>query len=377
MDSQAEAGWVAGFRFLAAVRAAIIITYNFTTALKAEAIHVMERVQIVESGGHAEIVEMNGRYAQSWRERVQKDGNDEYALGYCLSLSDGKKWWLTGDADILPWLDRLASITRLEKNCFDGGSRIHFCRMSDPSAQLSESNPLSFILESGWTMWDHKSLRIWFHDSTSDVICEVDNSRGHDFEILNMWNALQPVYVGSICSGGLPLHAALIEREDTAVLLAAPGGTGKSTCCCRLPTPWKPICDDEVLVVCDEKGKYHAHPFPTWSDYLRHRAENRWNIQQSIPLSAIFFFAQAETQAFETIGEGRAAAHVSDSARQVCEKYWRTKDGEPRRALTRNIFSNACELVKTIPAFKLGVNLHGRFWEEIQKALGESSPRHF
>ena len=72
MDSWAEADWMARFRDLVAGRTALMITHRFTTALKADLIHVMERGQIVESGSHSELLALNKRYAQSWR--LQMDG---------------------------------------------------------------------------------------------------------------------------------------------------------------------------------------------------------------------------------------------------------------------------------------------------------------
>jgi SynChlorMet cassette protein ScmC len=284
----------------------------------------------------------------------------ENDVGFHLSLADGKKWVLTGHPHILPWLDQLAAIMQLEKGCIDGWPRIHFYPRAGAPGPFPEPH---------WTDWDYKGLRLWFHDSKRDVVCEVDNHEGHDAEIMNMWYALHPIYWGGIRSRGLPLHAALIERAGQGILLAAPGGTGKSTCCRRLPKPWRPISDDEVLVLPDEEGGYRVHPFPTWSDYLWRRSRKTWNIEYHLPLQAVFFLEHAESDTAEPLGEARAAVYVQGSAQQVCQKYWQIKEGEPRRVFTSSIFANACEMVKTVPAFKLGISLKGRFWEEIERAL--------
>ena len=55
MDSWAEADWMARFRSLVDGRTAVVITHRFTTALKADVIHVMDRGQIIESGTHEEL----------------------------------------------------------------------------------------------------------------------------------------------------------------------------------------------------------------------------------------------------------------------------------------------------------------------------------
>jgi ATP-binding cassette subfamily B protein len=71
MDSWAEADWMSRFRDLVAGSTALVITHRFTTALRADVIHVMEDGRIVESGSHAELLELGGRYARSWHEQVE------------------------------------------------------------------------------------------------------------------------------------------------------------------------------------------------------------------------------------------------------------------------------------------------------------------
>ena len=66
MDSWAENDWMARFRRLASGRTALVITHRFTTAMRADVIHVMSGGRIVESGTHAELVARGGLYATSW-----------------------------------------------------------------------------------------------------------------------------------------------------------------------------------------------------------------------------------------------------------------------------------------------------------------------
>jgi ATP-binding cassette subfamily B protein len=74
MDSWAEADWLARFRDLVDGRTALIVTHRFTTAMQADVIHVMAAGRVVESGSHAELMALGGRYAQSWRRQTREQG---------------------------------------------------------------------------------------------------------------------------------------------------------------------------------------------------------------------------------------------------------------------------------------------------------------
>jgi ATP-binding cassette subfamily B protein len=71
MDSWAEADWHERFRRLAAGRTVLIITHRFTTALRADVIHVMAEGRVVESGSHEELLARGGLYARSWADQTK------------------------------------------------------------------------------------------------------------------------------------------------------------------------------------------------------------------------------------------------------------------------------------------------------------------
>ncbi len=296
---------------------------------------------------------------------------------YYLTLSDGCSWWLSGVNENVRWVDKLATIIELKESTLNGSPKLIFSskvasngtinRASDcVSAKLSYRGS-----NAGWSVSHPDSLRVWCHNNTPDVVCEVkDNDESSEIEIINMWFALHPIYQRSMCIGGLPFHAGLIELDGRGFLIAAKGDTGKSTCCRRLPDYWKPLCDDEALVVLDKQKTYRVHPFPTWSDYLFKHSEKTWNVQYSVPLTGVFFLEQSEADEIKPLGEGQAAVLIAESARQVCEKFWRTLAKEDKRPFRTEIFNNACKMVKQIPAYHLCVSLQNEFWKKMEQVIG-------
>lgn len=66
LDPWAEAHWLEGLRDLAQGRTVLLITHRMTAAALADRIHVMEQGRIIESGSHAELLALRGRYAAAW-----------------------------------------------------------------------------------------------------------------------------------------------------------------------------------------------------------------------------------------------------------------------------------------------------------------------
>ena len=66
IDSWGAIDWFERFKKLAAGRTSILITHSLTIAKNADLIYVMDSGKIVESGTHAELLSISGRYATSW-----------------------------------------------------------------------------------------------------------------------------------------------------------------------------------------------------------------------------------------------------------------------------------------------------------------------
>jgi SynChlorMet cassette protein ScmC len=288
---------------------------------------------------------------------------------YHIQLDDKACWNMqTTSVMLQPWLEKLATIMGLDDAAVKNGTK----HISFINSDYSRSGH-PYLLEepnNGWSRHDLSSLFVWDHDGIPGVICKIKPFDSPDLETIAMWDALYPIYRESISRGGLPFHAGLVELAGRGVILAGPGDTGKSTCCSRLPHYWSALCDDEVLVVLDNEGNFRAHPFPTWSDYLWRGSEKTWNVQRSVPIFGVFFIEQSQDDEAIPLGQGKAAVYMNESATQVCRKYWKRAGDEYQRTFRRNLFVNTCEMAKQIPAFRLRVSLHGRFWEEIERVLG-------
>lgn len=72
MDSWAENDWLQRFMELAKEKTAVVITHRFTTAMKADIIHLIDQGRVIESGTHETLMQLNGKYAESWNQQIQQ-----------------------------------------------------------------------------------------------------------------------------------------------------------------------------------------------------------------------------------------------------------------------------------------------------------------
>ena len=311
---------------------------------------------------------------------------------YSLQLANGKKWLIVGNKDTKYGLAQYAHVMELKASVlYEGLPKIIFTEsdgetdsnipISNLDASIKQYLPIEgwkivdilkgnhFIIDS-WNREGIKPLKHWFHHSTPDVIYDFGLGNKGKIAVSEIRQVLFTIYDSVLSSQGLPIHAGLIELNGKGILLAASGGTGKSTCCDRILPPWRAICDDEVVVVYDEKSKqYLVHAFPTWSKFLLKPFDKTWNVQQSFPLHAILFLKQAKVDKVISIGKGQASLLIAQSAKEVYDRNWKNLEHKEKIILWKDIFDNACKLSKAVQSYHLHVSLTGQFWKEIEKVL--------
>jgi SynChlorMet cassette protein ScmC len=169
--------------------------------------------------------------------------------------------------------------------------------------------------------------------------------------------------------GGFLLHGALAEKNGYGVILAGPGGGGKTTASRRLPYPWRSLCDDATLIIRDEQGLYWAHPWPTWSAFLSGGSGGSWDVQYAVPLRGIFFLNQANIDRVESMGAGKAIGLLTESAEQAYLAMSHGLRKNELRVLRTERFNNVCALAEAVPVYLLKLSLNGCFWHEVERAI--------
>jgi SynChlorMet cassette protein ScmC len=273
-----------------------------------------------------------------------------------LTLADDSSWTIVaGDgygaelADSLTKTMQLGPASRNDKNIMviknggAAGTKKHFL-------------PVSFKIYSS----------INHHEP---IICQVNAAKDSDAFTVQLMQLSLIFCNRAEAQGGVFVHGALAEKDGKGVILAGPGDTGKTTASRRLPFPWKSLSDDCTLVVKDANGKYHAHPWPTWSTLMFGGSGGSWDVQHSIPLKAIFMLSQSETDRVEPVGQGQSACMINETADQAWMALLNNIEYEQLAAMSLQRFNNICELVKTVPAYILHICKNGSFWNEIERVL--------
>ena len=299
--------------------------------------------------------------------------NSEIDCAYGLQLADGSLWKLTGTKAVSGWLAELAHILGCGPFSQTPTHAIHFHGVKDLSIP-PRAKPC--FIETGvneWTPFKNGGIqRVWRHAHRPEIHVELREAFLDHEEIryINMWSALRELHRHALSNGGTPVHAALAALDGKGVLIAGTGGTGKSTCYSRLPNPWNRICDDQALILRMEEEHFRVHPLPTWSDVLQRESKQRWPVERSVPLKAVFLLEQASKDEVLPIkASSEAVLKYLEAAKQVWKPVWSKADRNEKKAQSAMLFGNVARMARVVPAYRLRATLDGTFWEGIEKAV--------
>lgn len=282
-------------------------------------------------------------------------------------------WELTGGEEVSDWLDELASIMGLSRTLQNSTHVIRFHGVKDLSTSPHSNPYFSNSNNNGWQPFKNGGIhRVWRHDDIPEIHVELHQAFLDHEEIryINMWSVLRELHLYALKKGGTPVHATLAALDEKGFLIAGAGGTGKSTCCSRLPSYWDRLCDDQALILHIGHGDFCVHPLPTWSDHLWKKSNRPWHIEKSVPLKAVFFLEQAlkdEVVPLKNLSE--IVLKYFDAAKQVWQPAWSRVKRKEKNVQSAMLFDNVTRLARNVPAFRLCASLNGRFWVEIEKAF--------
>lgn len=289
-------------------------------------------------------------------------GKTDERVSYVIRLADGTSWEIGADDGAASRLKMYARILGLKK--VRGGAARRLLLAGE------ECSPGDLSAEKGWAVKDLQLLRLHYHGERQEVVCGLGPRGRRTEELVKLKFSLFPIFEGVQERGGIPFHAALIEREGAGILIAAYGGTGKTTCCRRIPPPWKALCDDDTLVVKAGKGDYRAHPFPTWSRYIEGACRETWDVQSSVPVRALFFLERAEAaEDAIPLKDWEAAIRASQQESHILNCIMPGLAQEECRRLRSAFFRSVADFVTEVPAYVLRAKLDGTFWEHIERVL--------
>jgi len=281
-----------------------------------------------------------------------------------LTLADGSSWEIIAANDrandVVLAFAKVMQLQFLEKSSRKKSRHNSFRRLNvlveDPKTDSSQLSTM---------------IHLTFEDPDT-IVYTLNSKESDEMPVPPFMHLSMVICRDAQCRGGVLLHGAFAGWNGNGVILAGPGGRGKTTASQRLPHHWQSFCDDTTLVVCDSKGMYRAHPWPTWNTFMFSEPGGTWDVQHAIPLKGIFMLKQGKEDLVSPLGVGESVCSLAQSAEQAS---WPMANsaGEEVRTLRLERFENICNLAKSVPAYLLHASLNGTFWEKIERVLIKNS----
>jgi SynChlorMet cassette protein ScmC len=283
-----------------------------------------------------------------------------------LDFADGACWNIVADhPEASAFVERLKDMMQLSSP--NGRDQHIFVKVQNDCEPKFEEAYLTHALKAFMIRpfaddpWDEGRRNL--KKSISCTLCLEDGESSTPLQLMQFSSLF---VLDAITRGGMLLHGALIARNGMGVILAGPGGVGKTTACNRLPETWHTLSDDTALIVRDDVNQYWAHPWPTWSRILLEGVRERWDVGRSISLKAICFLSQSSEPDLVLLGEGEMACLGMEAIEQASRPITRGLGGESLQKLNALHFKNICQLVKAVPGCRLNLDLKSPFYEWIE-----------
>ncbi|MCJ7445648.1 MAG: SynChlorMet cassette protein ScmC [Methanotrichaceae archaeon] len=207
------------------------------------------------------------------------------------------------------------------------------------------------------------------HEDDGMIVCELSDKLIKSENPLDLMHISYLIAMLAQYHGGLLLHGALAQKEGWGVILAGEGGIGKTTASNRLQSPWISLSDDATLVAGDTRGKYWAHPWPTWSRFFNGEIGGTWNVNCSVQLKGIFFLNQGNENRVMHLSRIKAIGRINECSKQILKPLTSHLETEGRRTFYSQLFNNICLLSHEVPSYILRSSLSSHFWLEIEKTI--------
>ena len=208
-------------------------------------------------------------------------------------------------------------------------------------------------------------------EQANEIVCRVGPVHTPEKMAFQLLRISQIVANASENNGGLLVHGALAEWNGSGVVLAGPGGVGKTTASKRLPLPWRSLCDDVTLIVKAQDGTYWAHPWPTWSQYRQGDLSGFWDVQDAVKLGMVCMLSRNKKDRVSPLPIRQAISELVDVNGQTFFILANGMNKDAVRRLNLMRFHNAVAISQKIPVCRLNISLDGKFWEELEGFLHE------
>lgn len=255
------------------------------------------------------------------------------------------------------WVNNIARIMQLEEKRVQNSSKILFCK--NPDSLISKYYPVKY----GWTEQGNGLVNYYSHNTIKDILVDIGKKSTLQNEYMKIKHSFYPIFEREIFKGGFPLHAGLISD---GILFAGSSGAGKSTCCKR--SPIQTLADDTSLIILQD-NHYRAHPWVSWGDYIQRDMNTIFEVQNHVPIRAIFLIEKAAKTEILEIKKVEAIKKLFDLSFERIYLNVRNMKDTNRIKINTKLFNNICNLIKVIPVYRLGVSLEGEFWKETERVI--------